>query len=84
MWITDWPCHVCTVAFLLTAVIVYPVMFVTELDAYRASFDITQWYFSWSYGVACGAVIFMLGSAVLLAIGKETTSIEYREKPRPY
>jgi len=75
---------VATVVFLLTAVIVYPIMFIAEIDDYRAVFNITQWYFSWSYGIAWGAAIFMFGSAVLLAIGKETTSIEYREKPRPY
>jgi len=71
------------VVFLLTAVIVYPIMFIAEIDSYRVQFNITQWYFSWSYGVACGAAIFLFGSAVLLAIGKETTTIEYREKPRP-
>jgi len=69
---------------LLSAVIVFPVMFITEIDSYRVKFNITQWYFSWSYGIACGAAIFLLGSAVLLAIGKETASIEYREKPKPY
>jgi len=74
----------CVVAFLLTAVIVYPIMFISEIEDYRRVFNITQWYFSWSYGIAWGAVIFLFGSAVLLAIGKETTSIEYREKPRHY
>jgi len=72
------------VAFLLTAVIVYPIMFISEIEDYRRMFNITQWYFSWSYGIAWGATIFLFGSAVLLAIGKETTSIEYREKPRHY
>lgn len=66
------------------AVIVYPVMFIAKIDEYRVQFDITQWYFSWSYGIAWGAAIFLFGAAVLLAIGKETTSIEYREKPRQY
>jgi len=75
---------VVAVAFLLSAVIIYPVMFMTEMDDYRLQFNITQWYFSWSYGIAWGAAIFMVGSAVLLAIGKETTSIEYRDKPRQY
>jgi len=75
---------VIAVLFLLSAVIVYPVMFIKELDGYRVKFNITQWYFSWSYGIAWGAAIFLFGSAVLLAIGKETASIEYREKPKPY
>jgi len=75
---------VVAVAFLLSAVIIYPVMFMTEMDDYRLQFNITQWYFSWSYGIAWGAAIFMVGSAVLLAIGKETKSIEYRDKPRQY
>lgn len=72
------------VAFLLSAVIVYPVMFISEIDSYRVLFNITQWYFSWSYGVAWGAAIFLCGSAILLAIGKEATSIEYHDKPRHY
>jgi len=72
------------VAFLLTAVIVYTVMFIVEIDEYRTEFNITQWYFSWSYGIAWGAAIFLFGSAILLAIGKETTSIEFHEKPRSY
>jgi len=72
------------VAFLVTAVIVYPVIFIAEIDNYRVEFNITQWYFSWSYGIAWGAAIFLFGSAILLAIGKETTSIEYREKPKQY
>jgi len=59
-------------------------MFISEIEDYRRMFNITQWYFSWSYGIAWGAAIFLFGSAVLLAIGKETTSIEYREKPRHY
>jgi len=80
-----WLC-LCVIAVvsMLAAVIVYPVMFIVEIDSYRVEFNITQWYFSWSYGIACGAVIFLFGSAVLLAIGKETASIEYREKPKPY
>ena len=70
--------------FLLSSVVVYSVMFIMEIDSYRDEFNITQWYFSWSYGIAWGAVIFIFGSAVLLAIGKETVSIEYREKPKQY
>lgn len=77
-------CLCTVVVFLLSAVIVYPVMFIAEMDDYRARFNITQWYFSWSYGIAWGSAIFLFGSGVLLAIGKETTSVEYREKPRQY
>jgi len=75
---------VIAVVFLLSAVIVYPVMFIKEIDSYHLNFNITEWYFSWSYGIAWGAVIFLFGSAVLLAIGKETASIEYHEKPKQY
>ena len=59
-------------------------MFIVEIDTYRVEFNITKWYFSWSYGIAWGAAIFLFGSAILLAIGKETASIEYREKPKQY
>jgi len=72
------------VLFLLSALIVFPVMFIVEIDTYRVEFNITKWYFSWSYGIAWGAAIFLFGSAILLAIGKETASIEYREKPKQY
>jgi hypothetical protein len=67
-------------ASLLAAVILYPIMFISEISDYRNEFNISQWFFSWSYGVAWGAAIFLFGSAVLLAIGRETQTVMYREK----
>jgi len=64
-------------AILLTiALIVFPVMFLEQKEE-RIN---TKWYFGWGYGVAWGAVVFILGAAILLLVDKESEEIFYREK----
>lgn len=40
----------------------------------------TNWEFGWAYGVGWGAVIFLVGGAVLLLCEKESEEIYYKEK----
>jgi len=52
----------------LVAVIIFPVMLLREIEDYRSTFNITDWLFSWSYGLAWGAWLFLVGAATLLLV----------------
>jgi len=65
-----------SVLCVVISVIVFPIMFMQEIEE-RGK---TQWYFGWAYGVAWGAAIFLTGAAVLLLIDRETDEIYFREK----
>lgn len=39
-----------------------------------------KWYFGWSYGVAWGAVIFLLGAALLVMCDRNREEVFYRER----
>ncbi|KAK2148299.1 hypothetical protein LSH36_503g00001 [Paralvinella palmiformis] len=64
----------------LIALIVFPVMFIKDLDQKSAKMQISEWYFAWSYGIAWGAAIFEIGCAILLLIDKDNEEIYYKEK----
>ena len=64
--------------FLLIALIVFPIMFMQEIDE-RACGD-GQWYFGWSYGLAWGAAIFTVGAIVLLVVDRNGEETLYLEK----
>ena len=73
--------HECVaVVCLLVALILFPVMFMRAIDSYREEFNISHWYFSWSFGVAWGAVIFLAGAAVLLFVDRRRDDVLYKEK----
>ncbi|ELT92182.1 hypothetical protein CAPTEDRAFT_228269 [Capitella teleta] len=65
---------------MVITMIVFPVMFVEEIQEYRENFGFEKWYFAWSYGIAWGSAIFTFGGAVLLFIDKDNDDILYREK----
>ncbi|CAH1774993.1 unnamed protein product [Owenia fusiformis] len=65
-------CVLCQVISL----IVFPAMFMQEIQSLGKS----QWMFGWSYGVGWGAAIFLFGGAILLLMDKESEEIYYREK----
>ena len=65
---------------MVISLIVFPVMFMQEIDDRGKP----EWYFGWAYGIAWGAAIFLVGAAVLLLIDKETDEIYYREKTYQY
>lgn len=69
-----------SVACLLVALIVFPVMFVTKIQEYRAQYNKTEWYFSWSYGISWGAWLFLFGAAILLLIDKVRNKAVRKEK----
>ncbi|XP_064611560.1 transmembrane protein 47-like isoform X2 [Liolophura sinensis] len=58
------------------SLIVFPVMFLSEIEA-RVQ---VRWEFGWAYGIGWGAAIFMLGAAFLLLFDRETEELEIREK----
>lgn len=47
-------------------VVLFPAMFLQEKDLYRLRFNRSQWFFSWAYGVTCGAIPFFLTSAAII------------------
>lgn len=61
---------------MVIALIVFPAMFMKEIQKR----DQNEWYFAWSYGVAWGAAIFLFGAAILLLIDKESEEVYYSEK----
>ena len=61
---------------LIIALIVFPVMFLQEVQ----NLGKNTWYFGWAYGVAWGATVFIIGAALLLIIDKDTEEIFYSEK----
>ena len=42
-----------------------------DIEEYRVKYTNLHWYFSWSYGIAWGASIFLFGSGVLLAMKED-------------
>lgn len=68
----------------VVSLIVFPIMFVEELDQKSATEGKTEWYFAWSYGIGWGAAIFEVGAAILLLIDKENDEIYYKEKSTVY
>lgn len=65
-----------SLAFLLAALIIYPVYFTAEYDQGNRSI----WEFGWAYGVVWGAAIFLIGGIVLLLCDKENEEIYYKER----
>ncbi len=61
---------------MIIALIVFPVMFLQEIN----SRDKPEWFLGWAYGIGWGATIFMIGAAILLLVDKESEEIFYREK----
>ena len=72
--------NIISVVLELIALIVFPVMFIKDLDQKSAKMQISEWYFAWSYGIAWGAAIFEIGCAILLLIDKDNEEIYYKEK----
>ncbi|KAI0242669.1 hypothetical protein LSAT2_012086 [Lamellibrachia satsuma] len=70
--------HFGAIACIVIAVIVFPAMFMQEINQRGKP----AWYFGWAYGVAWGAAIFILGAAVLLLLDRESEEIYYKEKTR--
>ncbi|TGZ53376.1 p53 apoptosis effector related to PMP-22 isoform X1 [Temnothorax curvispinosus] len=69
-------CMAIALVSLLIALIIYPICFASELNLGNR----TNWEFGWAYGVGWGAVIFLVGGAVLLLCEKETEELYYKEK----
>jgi len=59
---------------LVVALIVYPVMLLSQLEEYRRQYDVNDWLFSWSYGLAWGAWLFIVGAMVLLFVNNEESN----------
>lgn len=63
---------------LITALVLYPVMFKKELSLVDGNREI--WEFGWAYGAGCGAAIFLAGIIVLLYFDKQSEQIYYKER----
>jgi len=61
---------------LVIALIVFIAKFLGEIKERQQN----EWYFEWAFGVAWGAVPFMIGAAILLYLEKESEEIYYHEK----
>ena len=64
--------------FLVISLIIFPAMFMQEINERPCGDE--QWYFGWSYGLAWGAAIFMVGAVVLLVVDRNGEETLYREK----
>lgn len=65
---------------LVVSLMLFPIMFMQEIDVWSTENQIDKWYFSWAYGLAWGGCIFLIGAAILLLVDKESEEIFYREK----
>ncbi|RNA24287.1 transmembrane 47 isoform X2 [Brachionus plicatilis] len=60
---------------ILTALILFPVMFIMELHERGKD----TWYFGWSYGVAWGSFFFLTSAAILLMCDRKREELFYKE-----
>ena len=65
-----------SVLLMIIALIVFPVMFMKEIEERQKP----EWFFGWAYGIGWGATIFLFGASILLLVDKESEEIFYREK----
>ncbi len=61
---------------LVTALVLFPIMFIQELNERGRD----KWYFGWSYGTAWGGAIFLAGATLLLVCDRKREEIFYRER----
>lgn len=60
---------------LVLTLTIFPLYFVYELSEKNEQ----EWYFGWSYGMGCGAAIFLFGAAVLLICDRNREEVFYKE-----
>ncbi len=63
---------------MVLALTIFPLYFTSNLQ--EKANDEDEWYFGWSYGVAWGAAIFLISSAILLICDRNREEVFYKEK----